>query len=63
MREGFKYLIGYVGIIAQQEGIDNLLEIVDYLVNNKKLIISDLSLSVKDPIGNIWFDQRKTEDR
>ena len=32
LRDGFKYLVGYVGIIAQQEGIENLLRIIDYIV-------------------------------
>lgn len=36
LRNGFNYLVGYVGIISQQEGIDNLLRIADYLVNSMK---------------------------
>jgi glycosyltransferase involved in cell wall biosynthesis len=36
LRDGFKYLVGYVGIIAQQEGIENLLHVIDYIVNVKK---------------------------
>lgn len=34
-REGFSYLVGYVGIIGQQEGIENLLEIVNHTVRNR----------------------------
>jgi len=36
LREGFTYLVGYVGVIAQQEGIENLLYAVDYMVQEKK---------------------------
>jgi len=36
LREGFRYLVGYVGVIGQQEGIENLLRIVDYIVRIKK---------------------------
>lgn len=35
--EGFKYLVGYVGNIAQQEGIDILLRIVDHIVRDKDI--------------------------
>lgn len=37
LREGFKYLVGYVGVIAQQEGIDNLLKVVDYIIKTLKI--------------------------
>jgi glycosyltransferase involved in cell wall biosynthesis len=36
LKEGFNYLIGYVGVIGQQEGIENLLAVVDYLVHERK---------------------------
>jgi glycosyltransferase involved in cell wall biosynthesis len=36
LREGFTYLVGYVGIIAQQEGIENLLLAAQYLINEKQ---------------------------
>lgn len=36
LRDGFRYLVGYVGILGQQEGIENLLGTVDYLVSTKK---------------------------
>ena len=36
LREGFRYLVGYVGVIGQQEGIENLLQAVKYMVRNKK---------------------------
>lgn len=36
LRKGFQYLVGYVGVIAQQEGIDNLLRIAQYLVFEKQ---------------------------
>jgi len=32
LRQGFKYLVGYVGIIGQQEGIENLLSVAHYIV-------------------------------
>jgi glycosyltransferase involved in cell wall biosynthesis len=35
LREGFRYLVGYVGKIGRQEGIENLLQIADYLVKSK----------------------------
>lgn len=36
LRKGFQYLVGYVGHIAQQEGIDNLLRVARYLIYEKK---------------------------
>lgn len=36
LREGFQYLVGYVGVIGQQEGIENLLTAVRYIVEEKK---------------------------
>ena len=69
LREGFKYLVGYVGTIAQQEGIDNLLRIAKYIVEDKsrrdiKFIvvgtgpywqeIKQLSLDMKLD-GFVWF--------
>jgi len=36
IKNGFKYLVGYVGIIGQQEGIENLLKSAEYIVNTKK---------------------------
>lgn len=35
LREGFRYLVGYVGQIGRQEGIENLVQIADYLVKDK----------------------------
>ncbi len=35
-RNGRRYVVGYVGVIGQQEGIDLLLESVSYLVKEKK---------------------------
>ncbi len=32
---GFKYLVGYVGIIGKQEGIENLLKTADHIVREK----------------------------
>jgi len=32
---GFKYLVGYIGVMGKQEGIDLLLQSVDYLVHKK----------------------------
>jgi len=37
IKNGFKYLIGYVGVIGQQEGIENLLKSVEYIVKVKKI--------------------------
>jgi glycosyltransferase involved in cell wall biosynthesis len=34
--EGFRYLVGYVGIIGQQEGIENLLRASEYIVREKQ---------------------------
>jgi glycosyltransferase involved in cell wall biosynthesis len=36
LRKGFRYLVGYVGIISQQEGIDNLIRIARYIVYEKR---------------------------
>ena len=36
LRAGFKFLVGYVGVIGQQEGLENLLAAVKYLVKDKK---------------------------
>lgn len=36
-RDGHRFLIGYIGTISKQESIENLLRIVDYIVNDKKL--------------------------
>jgi len=38
LREGFRYIVGYVGVLGQQEGIDNLLQAVDHIVREKKRI-------------------------
>lgn len=35
VKEGFKYLVGYIGVMGKQEGIDLLLESIDYIVNKK----------------------------
>ncbi|HUI90882.1 MAG TPA: glycosyltransferase family 4 protein [Chitinivibrionales bacterium] len=32
LRNGFRYLVGYVGVIGQQEGIENLLAAADHIV-------------------------------
>jgi glycosyltransferase involved in cell wall biosynthesis len=34
VRRGFQYLVGYVGIIAEQDGVDLLVEAMDYMVKN-----------------------------
>lgn len=36
LRAGFGYLVGYVGVIGQQEGIENLLEAVRYITADLK---------------------------
>ena len=36
IKKGFKYLVGYIGVMGKQEGIDLLLSSVDYIVNEKK---------------------------
>lgn len=33
LKKGFAYLVGYVGVIGQQEGMDLLVEAVDHIVN------------------------------
>ena len=35
-KQGFKYLVSYVGAIGNQEGVDNLLKAVEYIVYTKK---------------------------
>ena len=35
VKKGFKYLVGYIGVMGQQEGVDLLLNSVDYIVNKK----------------------------
>ena len=35
VKKGFKYLVGYIGVMGKQEGIDLLLQSVDYIVNRK----------------------------
>ena len=35
IKNGFKYLVGYIGVMGKQEGIDLLLKSVDYIVNKK----------------------------
>jgi len=35
LMDGFRYLVGYVGIIGKQEGLEHLLEIADYIVRRK----------------------------
>jgi glycosyltransferase involved in cell wall biosynthesis len=36
LRAGFRYLVGYVGVIGQQEGLENLLRAVGIIVAEKK---------------------------
>lgn len=36
LRKGFRYLVGYVGIMGEQEGIENLLRTVHYMVTEKQ---------------------------
>ena len=36
LREGFRHLVGYVGIIGMQEGLENLLEAASYIVHTKR---------------------------
>ncbi len=35
VKEGFNYLVGYIGVMGKQEGIDLLLSSIDYIVNKK----------------------------
>jgi glycosyltransferase involved in cell wall biosynthesis len=37
LKDGFDYLVSYVGIIGNQEGIDNLLKAVEYIVYQKNI--------------------------
>lgn len=36
LKKGRRYLIGYVGVMGKQEGIDHLLSAIAYIVNEKK---------------------------
>src|SRR5574344_592256 len=36
VKNGFRFLVGYVGVMGQQEGIDLLLKSVEYIVKEKK---------------------------
>lgn len=36
VKKGFRFLVGYVGVMGQQEGIDLLLKSVEYIVKKKK---------------------------
>jgi glycosyltransferase involved in cell wall biosynthesis len=44
LRDGFRYLIGYVGIIGVQEGLEHLLEAADYIVHKRQR--SDIKFAV-----------------
>jgi glycosyltransferase involved in cell wall biosynthesis len=35
LREGWAYLVGYVGVIGRQEGLENLLKAAEYIVKEK----------------------------
>ncbi len=35
VKRGFKYLVGYVGVMGKQEGVELLLDSVDYIVNKR----------------------------
>lgn len=35
VKQGFNHLIGYIGVMGKQEGVDLLLQSVDYIVNKK----------------------------
>ncbi|MDN3513888.1 MAG: glycosyltransferase family 4 protein [Candidatus Brocadia sp.] len=35
LKKGKKYMVGYVGVMAKQDGIDYLLNAIDYIINNK----------------------------
>jgi glycosyltransferase involved in cell wall biosynthesis len=37
LKDGFDYLVAYLGVMNKQEGIENLLESVKYIVNGKKI--------------------------
>ncbi len=37
LKDGFDYLVAYVGVIGNQEGIDNLLNVVKYIVCERKI--------------------------
>lgn len=37
LKNGFDYLIAYVGVIGKQEGIENLLNIANYIIFDKKI--------------------------
>lgn len=35
VKKGFRYLVGYIGVMGQQEGIDLLLKSIEYIVKEK----------------------------
>lgn len=37
LKKGFDYLVVYVGLIGREEGIENLLNSVDYIVNERRI--------------------------
>lgn len=37
LRKGFDYLIAYVGVIGKQEGIENLLNIANYIIKDRNI--------------------------
>ncbi len=36
LRDGFNYLVGYVGVIARQDQVENILDIADYVVRKRQ---------------------------
>lgn len=36
VKNGFKYLVGYIGVMGKQEGIDLLLQSIQYIIKEKK---------------------------
>jgi glycosyltransferase involved in cell wall biosynthesis len=60
LRRGFDYLVGYVGVIGQQEGIENLLHAVEYIIEEKKR--TDIKFVVVGSGPHLEFLIRKTRD-
>ena len=64
LKNSFKYLVVYVGEIGNQEGIDNLLKTVEYIVYEKKLRNIRFVVIGKGPYLEKLIEMSKeTEDR
>jgi glycosyltransferase involved in cell wall biosynthesis len=58
-KSGFDYLVCYVGVIGNQEGVDNLLEAVEYIVFDKKITNIKFIVIGTGPHWNTIVEQSK----